>query len=47
MLILEEHDEEIVVNQFNYFENAHDEIQTILRAILLDEFEDELLNPND
>ncbi|MCF2140817.1 MAG: 50S ribosome-binding GTPase [Candidatus Lokiarchaeota archaeon] len=47
LLILEEHDEEIVVNQFNYFENAHDEIQTILRAILLDEFEDELLNPND
>ncbi|WP_457557806.1 ADP-ribosylation factor-like protein [Candidatus Harpocratesius sp.] len=47
LLILEEHDEEIVVSQFNYFENAHDEIQTILRAILLDEFEDELLNPND
>ncbi|MHA1776438.1 MAG: hypothetical protein DRO88_10855 [Promethearchaeia archaeon] len=45
LLILEEHDEEMVVSQFNYFENAHDELQAILRAILLDEYEDQQLNP--
>lgn len=46
LLILEEHNEETIINQFNYFEEAHEEFHEILKAILLDDFETEqALNP--
>ncbi len=48
MLVLEEHSEEVVIDQFNFFEQSYTEIYEILRTILLDEPEKiKALNPND
>ncbi len=47
LLILEEHDEQTIIDQFNYFENNHAEFNEILKAILLDDYPvDQALNPN-
>ena len=46
MLALEEHDAEVVVDQFNFFEQFSRETYDILRSLLLDDLEDDkALNP--
>ena len=39
LLILEEHDEQVVIDQFNFFEQSYNEIYEILKGILLDDEE--------
>ena len=47
LLILEEHDEQVIIDQFNYFEKSHAEFHEILKAILLDDYPvDQALNPD-
>ncbi len=45
LLVVEEHSEEDTITQFNYFEQAHNEIKEILSSILLDEDQVDQLNP--
>ena len=46
LLILEEHDPEVVVDQFNFFERSTAEIYEILRSLLVDDEEvEKALNP--
>ncbi len=46
LLVLEEHSEEVVIDQFNFFEQSYTEIYEILRTLLLDEKDkSEALNP--
>ncbi|MHA1619891.1 MAG: hypothetical protein ACTSVZ_11475, partial [Promethearchaeota archaeon] len=47
LLILEEHEEKVIIDQFNYFEKSHEEFHEILKAILLDDYPvDQALNPS-